>query len=128
MTNLRLRDTIVIGIAQAIALFPGTSRSGVTMTAALFQDMERADAARFSFLLGFPLILAASLTGLTDVIGANDVSTRNIVLGIAFSAISGLFAISWLIAILKRMPTTMFTIYRIGAAAVIVLLIATGVR
>jgi len=128
MTNLRMRDTIVIGLAQAIALFPGTSRSGVTMTAALFQDMERAEAARFSFLLGFPLILAASLTGLSDVISANDVSTGNIMLGIAFSAISGLFAISWLIAILKRLPTTMFTIYRVAAAVVIVLLIATGLR
>jgi undecaprenyl-diphosphatase len=94
----------------------------------MFRDMERAEAARFSFLLGFPLILAASLTGLSDVMRANDVSTGNIMLGIAFSAISGLFAISWLIAILKRMPTTIFTIYRIAAGAAIVLLIATGVR
>src|SRR3954447_23474067 len=116
MTNLRVRDTIVIGIAQAIALFPGTSRSGVTLTAAMFRDMERAEAARFSFLLGFPLILAASLTGLSDVVNSSEVSTVNILLGIAVSAVSGLIAISWLIKILQRMPTTMFVVYRIVAA------------
>ena len=61
LRSVRLPDTLVVGIAQALALMPGTSRSGVTLTAGLFRGFQRADAARFSFLLGIPLIAGAGL-------------------------------------------------------------------
>lgn len=130
MSTMKISDSVIIGIAQAIALLPGTSRSGVTMTVGLFRDLERGDAARYSFLLGLPLILAASLTGLADLIdaGSGGIGATQIVVGIAVSAISGLAAIWGLLRFLQRAPTTIFTIYRIIAAAGILILIATGVR
>ncbi|HRA49146.1 MAG TPA: undecaprenyl-diphosphate phosphatase, partial [Thermomicrobiales bacterium] len=129
ISQLRMRDTIFIGIAQAIALLPGTSRSGVTMSAALFRDLNRADSARYSFLLGFPLILAAGLMGLGDLFASDSgIGGGMIVLGIAVSAVSGLFAISWLIRLLQHTPLTGFVIYRIAMAAVILGAIATGIR
>jgi undecaprenyl-diphosphatase len=129
MRDLGVRDSIIVGLAQAIALLPGTSRSGVTLSAGLFRDLNRADAARFSFLLGFPLILAAGLTGLKDLASSDTgIAAHTIVIGIAVSAISGLAAISWLIRLLQRATTTGFVIYRLALAAVIVILIATGVR
>ncbi|HET7055882.1 MAG TPA: undecaprenyl-diphosphate phosphatase [Thermomicrobiales bacterium] len=130
LSDLRLADTVIIGIAQAIALFPGTSRSGVTMTAGMFRDLRRADAARFSFLLGLPLILAASLSGIKDLAdsGASGVGATQIITGIVVSAVSGLAAIWGLLRFLQHAPTTVFTIYRVLAAIGIMLLIATGVR
>jgi undecaprenyl-diphosphatase len=129
LSDIGLADTVIIGIAQGIALLPGTSRSGVTLTAGLFRNMRRADAARFSFLLGLPLILAASLTGLKDLAdGAGDVGRFQIAAGITVSAVAGLAAIWGLLRLLQHAPTTMFTVYRIAAALGIVLLIATGVR
>lgn len=129
MTDLKIRDSVFVGVAQAIALLPGTSRSGVTLSAGLFRGLNRADAARFSFLLGFPLILAAGLTGLSDLTASDSgIAGQTILIGIAVSAVSGLFAISWLIKLLQRSPTTGFVIYRLGLAAVIVLLIVSGVR
>ena len=130
LSSLGIVDTVVIGLAQAIALLPGVSRSGVTLTAGLFRDLRRPDGARYSFLLGLPLILAASLTGIKDLMdsGSGDIGTTQIVIGIAVSAISGLAAIWGLLKLLQHAPTTMFTIYRLGLAALIVILIATGVR
>lgn len=130
LRDLNVRDTVTIGIAQAIALFPGTSRSGVTLTAGLLRDINRADAARFSFLLGLPLILGAGLTGLSDLLGsgAEEIGYGPIVIGMVTAAISGLAAIWALLRLLQRAPTTIFTIYRLVAAAGIILLIATGVR
>jgi undecaprenyl-diphosphatase len=129
IADIGLKDTILIGLAQAIALLPGTSRSGVTMSAGMFRDINRADAARYSFLLGFPLILAAGLTGLSDITAPDSgISTGTVLIGIAVSAISGLFAITWLIKMLQRSSVTGFVIYRLGLAALIVLLIATGIR
>jgi undecaprenyl-diphosphatase len=130
LSNLKMADTIVIGLAQAIALMPGVSRSGVTLTAGLFRDLRRPDGARYSFLLGLPLILAASLTGIKDLTdsGSGEIGTTQIVIGISVSAVSGLAAIWGLLRLLQHAPTTMFTIYRLGLAALIVILIATGVR
>ena len=85
ISQLRMRDTIFIGIAQAIALLPGTSRSGVTMSAALFRDLNRADSARYSFLLVFPLILAAGLLGL----GGPFAALRRQLLAVAASLAAG---------------------------------------
>jgi undecaprenyl-diphosphatase len=100
------------------------------MTAGMFRDLRRADAARFSFLLGLPLILAASLTGLKDLAdsGGSGVGATQIIVGIAVSAVSGLAAIWGLLRFLQHAPTTVFTIYRVLVAIGILLLIATGVR
>jgi undecaprenyl-diphosphatase len=130
MSEMTLADTIFIGCAQVIALLPGTSRSGVTLSAGLFRDINRADAARYSFLLGLPLVLGAGLSGLSDLLssGADDIGYTALFVGMATAAISGLAAISILLRFLQTSSTLVFSIYRICLAGLIVVLIATGVR
>jgi len=130
LPEISLSDALVIGLAQAMALLPGTSRSGVTLTAGLLRGFHRADAARFSFLLGLPLVLLAGLMGLKDLFeaGTSEIGTGALIAGMTASAVSGMLAIWGLLRLLQLLPTTMFTVYRIVAAAGIVLLIATGAR
>lgn len=130
LRDIGLLDAIVIGLAQAIALSPGASRSGVTLSAGLFRGFQRADAARFSFLLGLPLILAAGLVGLRDLVdaGVSEIGAAPLIAGVAASAVSGLIAIWGLLRLLQAVPTTIFTVYRLVAAAFVVILVATGVR
>jgi undecaprenyl-diphosphatase len=130
IAELTVRDAGVIGVAQALALMPGVSRSGATLTAGLFRDLRRADAARFSFLLGTPLIAVAGLKGLKDILAANPSGDEitTMVVGIVVSAVSGIAAISVLLRYLQRSSTAIFVIYRIVAGLLILALVATGVR
>ncbi len=128
--DVRVMDAVVIGIAQAIALIPGVSRSGITLTAGLFRGIARADAARFSFLLGLPLVLAAGLKGFLDLLqdGAGDVAATTMLAGILASGLSGFAAIWGLLRLLQRYSTTGFVVYRIVAAVAILLILATTWR
>jgi undecaprenyl-diphosphatase len=128
--TLTIKDALLIGVAQALALFPGVSRSGSTLTAGLFRDLKRADAARFSFLLGTPLVLAAGLTGVKDIIDANPSGAEiwRMGIGILASAISGFAAIWVLLKFLQRSDTKIFIAYRVAAGIAILLLIAFGFR
>lgn len=130
LRQIGLTDALVIGVAQAIALSPGASRSGVTLTAGMLRGLQRADAARFSFLLGLPLITGAGLLGLKDLLetGVSEIGVAPLLAGLTASALSGLAAIWGLLHLLQRLPTTMFTVYRLIAAAFVVILVATGVR
>lgn len=130
LKSIRVPDAITIGAAQAVALMPGVSRSGVTLTAGLFRGFTRADAARFSFLLGIPLVSVAGLKGLTDLIQADPSGAEmgRILAGMAASAISGFAAISFLLRYLQTSSTTIFVIYRLVAAAVLIGLVASGFR
>jgi undecaprenyl-diphosphatase len=130
IAELNIKDTIVIGGAQALALFPGVSRSGVTLTAGLFREIKRADAARFSFLLGTPLVLLAGGKGLYDLVtdGAGDIGNFQLIAGVLASAISGFAAISFLLRFLQRSSTLVFVIYRVVVGIGILLVLATGLR
>jgi undecaprenyl-diphosphatase len=110
-----IRDSVVIGLAQGFAVFAGTSRSGVTLTAGLASGVRRADAARFSFLLGAPIIAAAGLQGVMDLIknGAGEISTAKLIGAVVVSAVTGALAISGLMRYLQRASTTVFVVYRI---------------
>jgi undecaprenyl-diphosphatase len=125
-----VRDTVIIGAAQALALMPGVSRSGSTLTAGLFLGLRRADAARFSFLLGTPLVILAGLKGLADILDANPSGSEitTMLVGIIFSAVSGFAAISILLRYLQRSNASVFVIYRLVAGLFILGLIAAGVR
>jgi undecaprenyl-diphosphatase len=127
---VRLPDAVTIGIAQALALMPGTSRSGVTLTAGLFRNFTRADAARFSFLLGIPLISAAGLKGVADLIQSDPSSAElgRIAAGMATSAISGFIAIRFLLRYLQTSSTGVFVVYRIVASIVLIVLVLSGFR
>ena len=122
-------DAILIGLFQALALIPGASRSGVTITAGLFAGMSRAAAARFSFLLSLPSILGA---GLYDAYKDRHEMLRteqdvlNLVVGATVAAIVGYVSIAWLIGFLKRYSTFGFIVYRLALAAVIFAMLAMG--
>lgn len=116
------KDSLIIGIAQAIALIPGVSRSGITITAGLFRNLSRESAAKFSFLLSTPVIGgAALLEGRKLVKAPGDYDLDLFAIGFLASFVSGLFAIKFLLRFLKKYPLNIFAYYRFLLAAVILL-------
>ncbi len=128
LRTLSLHDTLIIGAAQALALMPGVSRSGVTLSAGLFRGLQRADAARFSFLLGIPLITLAGLAGVVDIVRSSPDSRDIIVLaaGLIAAALSGLAAIWGLLRFLQHSSTMIFIVYRLVVATSVILLVVSG--
>ncbi len=116
-------DYAVIGIAQALALFPGVSRSGITISAGLFRNLERAAAARFSFLLSTPIILGAGFLELTRLLlsGFPSGQAAPFVIGFLASAISGYLAIRFLMSYLTTRPLNAFVTYRFCFAVFLLL-------
>lgn len=115
----RVPDAIVIGVAQALALVPGISRSGITISAGNGRGFVPVEAARFSFLLGIPAIAGAGLTQLPDVMGAGF--RIELLVGLAVAAVSGYLAIAWLLAALRRTGLLPFAIYCLAVGLVTVL-------
>lgn len=114
--DIRWRDSQAIGLAQAVALIPGSSRSGTTITAALFMGLTREAAARFSFLLGIPAIGAAGVFELAELIqhGLSEAGILALVVGNVTSAVSGYLAIDLLLKYLRRNTTFVFVWYRLA--------------
>ena len=113
------RDGLIVGFAQALALIPGVSRSGSTLTASLFDGWQRADAARFSFLLGVPAISLAGLVELNQAFLVNaEAGPLPLLTGIVSAAVVSWLAIDWLLKFLQRHSTWIFVAYRLmfGAA------------
>jgi undecaprenyl-diphosphatase len=113
-----------IGLGQALALIPGTSRSGITISVGLFEGVTREAAARFSFLLSIPAILGAGILKLDDLSGATETSAE-LVAGTLAAALSGFLAVSFLIRLLRTRTLWPFIWYRLVAGALFVLLLAT---
>jgi undecaprenyl-diphosphatase len=131
MGDLGLREAVVMGFAQALALAPGVSRSGITITAGRFMRLDRDSAARFSFLLLLPTVLGAVvLKGVGDVLLGDlpDGWQGPFLVGTLAALGSGLVAIDWLLGFVRRHTYDVFVVYRLLAAGAIVLLIATGAR
>jgi undecaprenyl-diphosphatase len=132
MTDLRFGDALFIGLAQAVALQPGVSRSGVTITAARGMGLRREDAARFSFLLSIPIIGGAGVfKGAKLLTGAEHIPPGfgpAFAWGVVASAISGFLVIWALLAYLRRRDFAPFVLYRLAAAGVVFGIIAAGVR
>jgi undecaprenyl-diphosphatase len=128
--HLTWRDAVGIGLAQTTALLPGVSRSGATLTAGLFAGLRRADAARFSFLLGSPITLAAGLKGVADALGEgmDGSEAAAFVAGGLTSAVVGYLAIGGLLRFLARTGTGVFVAYRLLVAAGLLVLLAVGFR
>lgn len=122
-------DSQLVGLAQALSLIPGSSRSGTTMTAAMFVGLSREAAARFSFLLGIPAIGAAGLYELLELIrhGLEGIGTTNLIVGIVTSAVSGYLAIDLLLRYLRTRTMHVFVWYRIGLGILLLALLAKGV-
>jgi undecaprenyl-diphosphatase len=131
MSDLGPGHAVLMGVAQSLALMPGVSRSGVTITAGRLLGLDRDSAARFSFLLLVPTVAGAALyTGIKDVLlGDLPAGWQGpFAVGILASAGSGLLAIHALLGYVRRHDYTPFVVYRLLAALVILLLIATGFR
>ncbi|MBA2741138.1 MAG: undecaprenyl-diphosphatase UppP [Actinobacteria bacterium] len=131
MGDLSLRQAVVMGFAQALALMPGVSRSGITITAGRFMKLDRDSAARFSFLLVLPTVLGAVvLKGVGDVLLGDLPSGWQgpFIVGTLASLGSGLLAIDWLLGYVRRHTYDVFVVYRLIAAAIVALLILSGVR
>jgi undecaprenyl-diphosphatase len=129
--ELSLREGLVVGVAQALALAPGVSRSGITITAGRMFRLDRDAAARLSFLLVVPTVLGAVvLKGVKDVL-LGDLPTGwkgPFVVGVLAAWGTGLLAIEWLLGYVRRHTYGLFVVYRLVVAAIIVLLIVSGVR
>jgi undecaprenyl-diphosphatase len=131
MSDLGPGTALAVGFAQSLALMPGVSRSGITITMARFLGLDRDSAARFSFLLLIPIVFGASLwKGVTDVL-LGDLPPGwqgPFLVGMIAAAGSGLLAIWGLLGYVRRHNYTLFVVYRLILAAFILLLIATNVR
>ena len=128
VNDLKWYDAFVIGIAQAFALIPGSSRSGTTITAGLFLGFKRETAARFSFLMSIPAVAASGLLEFYQSL--KDIDSNgliNLIIATIFSAVVGYVSIGFLLRYLKKNTTFLFIIYRIVVGIIILLLIEKGI-
>ena len=109
-SNIGLKEAIIMGCGQAIAIMPGLSRSGTTIAAGLFSDLDKEFAARFSFLLSIPAILGAALVQIKDI-GAVDANIGAYIAGFIVAAISGYFAIKFLLKLIQEKSLDVFAYY-----------------
>ena len=126
MSDMTLTPAIIIGIAQAIAIIPGTSRSGITMTAARALGFERPEAARFAFLLGIPAIAGAGVFKLGDAIAVGEPITFSMFLTAALTFFVALGTITVLMKLVRHMSFLPFAVYRVLLGAVLLGLIYSG--
>jgi undecaprenyl-diphosphatase len=120
--DVRPIDGVLVGLAQTLALVPGVSRSGSTLTAALLDGWQRPPAARFSFLLGIPAITLAGLVELKQAIASpSSGGVIPMVLGVISAAVVSWLAIAWLLRFLQRHSTWVFVVYRLLFGAVILI-------
>jgi undecaprenyl-diphosphatase len=117
MSSINLLDTISIGLAQVLAIVPGCSRSGITISAGLFRGLSREAAARFSFLLATPAITAAAGKALYDIHkhegGLHSLLTAQFVVGVLVSAVTGCAVIAWFLSYLRHSGIRPFVYYRV---------------
>jgi len=125
-----VKDGLWIGLAQVLALAPGTSRSGITITAARYLGLDRDSAARFSFLLLIPVVFGATVFEAIGAIGDGlpDGVAGPMIVGTIAAAVSGYLAIAFLLRLVRTMSYRPFVYYRYAAGVAILLIIASGLR
>ena len=127
--QLSVRDGVLIGLAQSLSLVPGVSRSGATMSAGLLLGLNRPAAARFSFLLAVPAVVASGLFELKGVISGEkggDEPIGYVALATGISFVVGLAAIAWLLRYLSHHSVRLFVVYRVLLGGTVLLLVGTG--
>ena len=129
--QLNWRDAIVVGVAQTLALVPGISRSGATISAGLFLGLDRELAARFGFLLAIPAVFASGLFSLPDafhpVLEGMSATGPQLLVATVIAFVVGLAAVAWLLRFLVHHSMYWFVGYRVAAGAAVLILLATGV-
>jgi undecaprenyl-diphosphatase len=126
INEMTARDGIFIGFAQALALVPGVSRSGATISAGLFRDFDRAAAARYSFLLSVPAIVLSGLFELKDIGGDGSAPLGATIVATIVAFVSGYIAIAWLLRYLAHHSLDVFVAYRIPLGILVLALAASG--
>ncbi len=126
LNHVRVSQVLAMACAQAVALIPGTSRSGITMTAGLFSGLDKKSAAEFSFLMSVPIIALAGLSKLLEVVqnGAGEIQTSVLLVGFVASAVSGFVAIAGLMKIIQKWSFLPFVVYRVVLGILILVLLA----
>jgi undecaprenyl-diphosphatase len=127
--QITTRDGVALGFAQALALIPGVSRSGATITAGLFLGLDRESAARFSFLLSVPAVVLSGLLELGSIASGEEgenVGTAALVIATFFAFISGYAAIALLLRYLATHSTVVFVVYRVVLGTLVLVLVSAG--
>lgn len=119
MSSLTKMDSLKIGLAQALAIIPGVSRSGATMTTGLLLGLERTDVAKFSFLMSAPIIAGAALVKMKDI-SPTMIASANFWVAMVAALLSSLFAISFLLRFIQKHRFNVFVYYRFALAALVV--------
>jgi len=131
LENFRMRDGVVMGFAQAMALIPGVSRSGGTLTAGLLLNLTRATAARYSFLLAIPAVVMSGIVSLGDVFapaapGTSVPSGAQMIVATALAFAVGYAAIAWLLRYVAHHTLYIFVLYRVALGTLVLALLLTG--
>ena len=129
IAHLRIADVIVLGLAQAMALVPGTSRAGITMTAGRFLGLERSEAARFSFLMAMPTIAGAGLLAGVELMKEGESAAPFItdaLITAVLSFFASLSAVAFLMAWIRRQSFTLFVVYRVLLGSFLLWLVYSG--
>ncbi len=127
ITKIRLKDAFLIGLAQCLALIPGASRSGTTITAGLFLGLNRETAARFSFLLSIPAILASGLLSAYSALKfVNPADALALIVAMIVAGVSGYLSIAFLLRFLRTKTTLLFVVYRIALGLLILISVYGG--
>ena len=130
MAQIRTKEGVVIGFAQALALIPGVSRSGATISAGLFMDLTRTAAARFSFLLSIPAVVLSGLFELASIASGEEGETASafgLVIATLLAFITGYASIAFLLRYLTNHSTAVFVAYRVVLGSVVLALVGAGV-
>ena len=122
ITNITFGTSLLIGISQALAIIPGVSRSGITMTTGLFRALTREGAAKFSFLLSTPIIFGAAMVKLPEVISNPSVITAHFMVGMLVSCITGIISIGFLLRYVQTKDFLPFVWYRFFLGALVIVI------
>jgi undecaprenyl-diphosphatase len=128
MEDMKFGPAMLVGIAQAMAIIPGTSRSGITMTVQRFMGFSRPEAARFSFLLGLPAIAGSGILVLGEAVEQGVPITTDALLTGALTIVTAFLAIAFLMAVLKRFSLFWFAVYRVILGGILLGLIYSGTQ
>ena len=130
LEQVNTRDGVIIGLAQAVALIPGTSRSGATIAAGLFRGLDRASAARFSFLLSVPAVVLSGLFELRNIVTGKEHQKAGafaLVVATVLAFVVGYISIAWLLRFLVTHTTKVFVAYRVALGVIVLALAIPGV-
>jgi undecaprenyl-diphosphatase len=128
--KLTMKDAVIMGFAQCLSLIPGVSRSGATVSAGLFLNLDREVATRFSFLLAIPAVLASGLFSLDDAFNPTDgqsATGMQLLVGTVIAFILGYISIAWLLKFVSNHSFAWFAAWRIPVGVLVMVLLATGV-